>query len=309
MADHEKADGTGILSTSIDRLRHELTDFAAAQAQRMVTAAGRRVTDMTGRLGDTAQGAASLPKIGMKLGAKTVTDKVKKTVGGIGGGGDGGPGNGGGANGGIKATNIMETVDIGLPLRDCYNHWTQFEKFSSFMNGVQGVDRSDETETDWKVKVGPSSRSWHATVQKQVPDERIEWTSEGAKATTRGVVTFHELAPRLTRIVVVVEYFPSGFFEKTGNLWRAQGRRLRLDLKHFQRYVTIEAEEVPEGWRGEIRDGDVVRSHEDALAEEGGEEEEEEADEDEVDEDEDEEGEEEEEEEEEEDERGGRGDR
>ncbi|MFE7309695.1 cyclase, partial [Streptomyces sp. NPDC057546] len=106
-----------------------------------------------------------------------------------------------------------------------------------------------------------------ATVQEQIPDDRIVWTSEGAKGTTRGAVSFHELAPSLTRIVLVVEYYPSGFFEKTGNLWRAQGRRMRLDFKHFQRYVTL-AQEEPEGWRGEIRDGEVVVSHEDAMEEE-----------------------------------------
>ncbi|MCE4949070.1 polyketide cyclase, partial [Streptomyces albulus] len=68
------------------------------------------------------------------------------------------------------------------------------------------------------------------------------------------------------RIVLVVEYYPMGFFEKTGNLWRAQGRRLRLDLKHFQRYASL-AEEEPEGWRGEIRDGEVVLSHEEGVEE------------------------------------------
>lgn len=64
-----------------------------------------------------------------------------------------------------------------------------------------------------------------------------------------------------------MEYYPAGFFEKTGNLWRVQGRRLRLDFKNFQRYVSF-AEEEPEGWRGEIRDGEVVVSHDEAMEEE-----------------------------------------
>ena len=38
---------------------------------------------------------------------------------------------------------------------------------------------------------------------------------------------------------------------------------MRLDFKHFQHYATFSTEE-PEGWRGEIREGEVVRSHEDA---------------------------------------------
>lgn len=163
--------------------------------------------------------------------------------------------------------NIIEVLDVGVPLRDAYDFWTQYDQFSSFAKGVRDVSKSDEVGSDWKVKVGPSSRSFKATVQEQIPDDRIVWTSEGAKGTTRGVVSFHELAPTLTRIVLVVEYYPSGFFEKTGNLWRAQGRRMRLDFKNFQRYVTLTNEE-PEGWRGEIRDGEVVVSHEDAMEEE-----------------------------------------
>ncbi|MGI5391214.1 SRPBCC family protein [Streptomyces sp. CA-251251] len=170
----------------------------------------------------------------------------------------------------------METVDIGVPLRTVYDHWTRFEQFSGFTKGVRSVSAQDEVTSDWNVKVGPSSRSWKATVQEQIPDQRIVWTSEGAKGSTRGSVTFHALAPRLTRIVLVVEYYPAGFFEKTGNLWRAQGRRLRLDLKHFARHVTLLGDEEVEGWRGEIRDGEVVRSHEEALEEENADEDEDE---------------------------------
>jgi hypothetical protein len=169
--------------------------------------------------------------------------------------------------------NIIEVLDVGVPLRDTYDYWTQYDKFSSFAKGVRDVSKDDEGGSDWKVKVGPSSRSFKATVQEQIPDDRIVWTSEGAKGTTRGAVSFHELGPTLTRIVLVVEYYPSGFFEKTGNLWRAQGRRMRLDFKNFQRYVTLTNEE-PEGWRGEIRDGEVVVSHDDAVEQEEAEQEE-----------------------------------
>ncbi|MFI6348170.1 SRPBCC family protein [Streptomyces sp. NPDC050560] len=175
----------------------------------------------------------------------------------------------GGKAGDLKAINIIEHVDIGRPLRWVYDHFTEFEEFGSFMNGVSSVSRDDEDETKstWKVRVWPSTRSYDATVYEQLPDERIAWTSEGSKGTTNGVVSFHYLDECLTRVTVVVEYYPSGFVEKTGNIWRAQGRRLRLDLKHFQRYVTLQEDEV-DGWRGEIRDGEVVRGHDEAVEEE-----------------------------------------
>ncbi|MEU0224436.1 SRPBCC family protein [Streptomyces sp. NPDC006284] len=221
-----------------------------------------------------ASGHSLVNKAGKRIGG--LTERLTESAGDRGSGGGKGNGNGNGngnarskaSGGSVKATHMMETVDIGVPLRTVYDHWTRFQEFSGFTKGVRSVSAQDEVTSDWNVKVGPSSRSWKATVQEQVPDQRIVWTSEGAKGSTRGSVTFHELAPRLTRIVLVVEYYPAGFFEKTGNLWRAQGRRLRLDLKHFARHVTLLGDEEVEGWRGEIRDGEVVKSHEEALEEE-----------------------------------------
>ncbi|MET9713981.1 SRPBCC family protein [Streptomyces rochei] len=224
-------------------LKDALGGYLSATGHSLVGKAGERIGGLTERLTDSADGGGSRSS-----------------------GGSGGRGGSGGSGGSVKATHIMESVDIGVPLRTVYDQWTQLQDFSGFTKGVQSVSPHDEVTSDWTAKIAFSTRSWKATVQEQIPDQRIVWTSEGAKGSTNGVVTFHELAPRLTRVVVVVEYYPAGFFEKTGNLWRAQGRRLRLDLKHFARHVTLRGEdEELEGWRGEIRDGEVVRSHEEAL--------------------------------------------
>ncbi|MFD7370236.1 SRPBCC family protein [Streptomyces mirabilis] len=276
MADKERDSGRGE-GSGLDMLRGELTDFLGAQVEHLVDKAGEKLGDVTDQLLDTAENggsAGSLLGIGGRIlkgdsplkafvgeKAKGLKDNVMDKVKSVFGGGRGGK------SGSTKVMNIIEVLDVGVPIRVAYNYWTQYEEFSDFTKGVRSVSRNDETASDWKVKVGPSTRGWKATVQEQVPDDRIVWSSEGAKGTTHGCVSFHELTPDLTRIVLVVEYYPSGFFEKTGNLWRAQGRRLRLDFKNFQRYVTFADEDV-EGWRGEIRDGEVVRSHEEALEEE-----------------------------------------
>ncbi|TVL89298.1 SRPBCC family protein [Streptomyces sp. SAJ15] len=261
-------------ASGFDLLREELGRYLGAQVENLAERAGDKLTGVTDQLFDIADTGGALPRILqgespvkalVSAKAKDVKDnlveKAKETFGGGGGRKSGTP----------KVTNIVEVLDVGVPVRFAYDHWTQYERFSSFTKGVRSVSKNDEGTSDWKVKVGPSTRGWKATVQEQVPDERIVWTSEGGKGSTRGCVSFHELTADLTRIVLVVEYYPSGFFEKTGNLWRAQGRRLRLDFKHFQRYVSLTDEE-PEGWRGEIRDGEVVRTHEEAMEEEEAEE-------------------------------------
>ena len=167
-----------------------------------------------------------------------------------------------------KFMNIVEDVFVGVPVDVAYNQWTQFQEFASFMKGVDSVDQTDETESSWKVKVFKSRRTWKATVTEQIPDRKVAWSTDGPKGTTKGVVTFHPLADDLTQVLLVIEYYPQGFFEKTGNLWRAAGRRARLDLKNYRRFIMMRGEETG-SWRGEIRDSEVVAEPGEAEGREG----------------------------------------
>ncbi|MFE1260234.1 SRPBCC family protein [Streptomyces albogriseolus] len=267
-------------SEAADRLKAELQDYLAAQATRLLTGVGHKLGETTGKLNDIAEGNspgfAKLAADGgrklaegkgplrtaVELGAGRVKDNVKGALKNLGGGKGKRK-----KSSGNKPTVIIEHIDVGVPLRTAYDQWTQYQDFSTFAKGVKSANKADDTTSDWQAKIWWSNRSWKATTTEQVPDDRIAWSSEGAKGTTKGVVSFHKIADNLTRVVLVIEYYPSGFFEKTGNIWRAQGRRARLDLKNFARFITIKGE-AEDSWRGEIRDGEVVRSHEDALAEE-----------------------------------------
>ncbi|MFJ9038788.1 SRPBCC family protein [Streptomyces sp. NPDC102406] len=271
-------------SEAADRLKAEAQDYLAAQATQLLTGVGRKLGQATTRLNDIAEGnSPGFTKLaldgGRKLaegkgpvrsavesGAGHLKDNVVDGVKGLFNKGKGGKGKSK-SGGGQKPTVIMESIDVGVDLRTAYDQWTQYQEFSTFARGVKNANRADDVTSDWQMKVFWSTRSWKAHTTEQVPDQRISWSSEGAKGTTKGVVTFHELGENLTRVLLLIEYYPKGLFEKTGNIWRAQGRRARLDLKHFARFISFKGE-ASDGWRGEIRDGEVVRSHEDAVAEE-----------------------------------------
>ncbi|MER6531866.1 SRPBCC family protein [Streptomyces sp. NPDC001508] len=166
------------------------------------------------------------------------------------------------ATGTGRGLTIIEDIDVGVPVREAYNQWTQFTEFERFAKGVVSVEQKDEVTTQWEVKIAKAGRRWRGIITEQVPDQRIAWTSEGDKATTKGVVTFHPLGENLTKVLLVLEYSPKGVVEKTGGLVRAQGRRARLDLKLFRTFVMMRGEATG-GWRGEIREGEVVSSPED----------------------------------------------
>ncbi|WDZ88513.1 SRPBCC family protein [Nocardiopsis sp. HUAS JQ3] len=264
------------------KLADALQDYLSVKATSVVNGAARRLGATVERL--TSEGVSAAPVaagVGGKLaqgknpvnavvtgGAKGLKDKAKKGLKDKVGRGLGTGSSGGGGKPG-KMVNIVEDVDVGVPVRVAYNQWTRFPDFGSFAKGVQSAERTGDTSSHWRGKVFWSSRSWSAEVTEQVQDQRIAWSTEAAKGTMKGVVTFHPLGENLTRVLLVVEYYPKGLFERTGNIWRAQGRRLRLDLKHYRRQVMMlprdEAAEL-RGWRGEVREGEVVLSHEDAVA-------------------------------------------
>jgi uncharacterized membrane protein len=227
-----------------------------------VSEGGGAATKAVGKAGEKAAEGKSPLTAGLAAGAEGIKDKVKDAFGG------GSKRKSGGKQ--LKVTNIVEEINIGAPIDVVYNQWTQFQDWSNFMKKVENADQQKDEKINFKAQVFWSHRSWEASIVDQVPNERIVWKSKGEKGRVEGAVTFHELGPSLTKVLVVLEYYPQGLFEKTGNLWRAQGRRARLELKHFRRHVMTQAmlqSDELEGWRGEIHDGEVTRSHEDAMEE------------------------------------------
>ena len=270
-----------------DALKEASQRLVSLLVQRAAQSATDRITGLSGRLTEVAENGGTgltsalrgsrgdgrppegeeedgeekrgvVSRIGSAVGE--IKDKATEALGG-----------GGGSQGKkLKVTVISEDLDVGLPLRTTYDLWTQYADFPGFMKKVETVDQESEEKTNWQAKVFWSRRQWQATTIEQVPDSHIAWKSQGTKGHVDGTVAFFEIAPRLTRVMLLMEYWPKGLFERTGNMWRAQGRRARLEFQHFRRYAMttalLEQGEIA-GWRGEIRDSEVVKTHEDAVNE------------------------------------------
>lgn len=67
------------------------------------------------------------------------------------------------------------------------------------------------------------------------PGERILWRDD--RNATEGAITFHELAPTLTRVMVVVERHPHGIAGRVTGRARGRARQARKELHEFQRRV------------------------------------------------------------------------
>jgi uncharacterized membrane protein len=239
-------------------------------AKNAVKKPGKTISDATSKLGDSV--------------GKGVGEKVKEKVdesGGVGGiakeagkgmlpfsGGGGGGGDAGGAPGVGKGRRmpVQQSCDVAVPLETAYNQWTQFEEWPNFMHRVTQVTQEDDCTVSFATKIWGVTREFTAELETQRPDERIKWrVSQGITHT--GVVTFHELAPRLTRIELTVDVDPGSLLEKYARGTRYIKRAMRADLHRFKAF--IEMQELETGaWRGVIEDGELVQEHDESYDEE-----------------------------------------
>ena len=150
---------------------------------------------------------------------------------------------------------IIEAIDVDVPVRVAYDQWTQFEEFPGFMDAVESVTQVDDTHLHWTAKIAGVRKEWDAEITQQEPDQRVAWASTTG-ARNAGAVDFHRLDDNRTRITLTMDIDPDGVVEKIGDAVGVPDRQVESDLKRFKEF--IEGRAVPTGaWRGTVEQDDV----------------------------------------------------
>lgn len=251
-----------------------LAALAPVAAKRAVQAVKRRLggDGGDGGNGNGGDGGGAVAKATSKVG-DAVGGKVKEKASGRGIGdlakdagksvlpssGDGGRSEAAPGVGEGRRMPVQQSVDVAVPVSTAYNQWTQFEDWPDFMHRVTRVEQEDPCTVAFTTKIWGKSKRFNAKIETQRPDERIKWrVTEGIDHT--GVVTFHELGPRLTRIELTVDVAPGGLLEKAARGMRHIKRAMRADLHRFKAFIEMQEQETG-AWRGRIEDGELVEEH------------------------------------------------
>ena len=246
-------------SGTVDGLKSALTSKellipAALSAAGAVVAA--KGPDLMHRLSDSAEEKTEDAAEG--LGQKAA-DGAKRSLTGGGGmlskmlpGGGGGSGSGSGSGG--KKTRrlpIQRWTDVTVPVDKAYQAWTDFDKYPTFMHRVLNVERKERDVVSWEEKIWFSKRQWEGKITERRKNDRIAWKTESGTNHT-GIVSFHKLDEKLTRVLVTVDFQPTGMMEKMASGLRFVKRAVQADLARFKAYVEledaegVEYESVPE---------------------------------------------------------------
>ena len=146
---------------------------------------------------------------------------------------------------------IIETIDVHVPIDVADNQWTQFESFPQFLDEVESIVQIDDTHTRWKVNVAGATREFDAEITEQHPDERVAWNSIGGETEHAGVVTFHKIEDLTTRVTVQIDWEPEGLLEKVGSLLGAGSHAVKKDLQNFKEFMEKRGTETG-AWRGDV---------------------------------------------------------
>ena len=146
---------------------------------------------------------------------------------------------------------VIETIDVDVPVTTAYNQWTQFESFPHFLSMVKSITQLDDETTHWVVQVAGVEREFDARITEQLPDERVAWNSITGSDNHAGVVTFHKLTDTSSRVTVQMDWEPEGLVEKAGAVLGFDDRSVKADLKNFKEFIEKKGSETG-AWRGEI---------------------------------------------------------
>ncbi|MEO6208213.1 MAG: SRPBCC family protein [Candidatus Limnocylindrales bacterium] len=151
---------------------------------------------------------------------------------------------------------ILESIEVDVPVRTAYDQWTQFEEFPRFMDGVESIRQIDDTHLEWTASIAGVRKEWRAEITEQTPDQRIAWrATDGAE--NAGVVTFHRLDDRKSRVTLQLDVEPEGPLEVAGDVLGFIQRSATGDLKRFKAFIE-ERGSATGAWRGEVEQNDVA---------------------------------------------------
>jgi uncharacterized membrane protein len=136
---------------------------------------------------------------------------------------------------------VVDTIDLDVPVEVAYRQWAQFESFPKFLDFVESITVQDATHNHWTVKFAGVEREFDAEVAEQIENERIAWNSVGGEENHAGVVTFHRLSDTQSRVALQMDWEPTGFVDKAGAAIGIDNIVVKRSLKNFKDLVEVDA--------------------------------------------------------------------
>lgn len=128
---------------------------------------------------------------------------------------------------------IQASIDVALPVEAVFELCTRFEEYPQIVDRVTAVEVDDDTHFTVVARVARRAHELSIELLDELSAERLDWECVG-ELEHSGVLTFHPLAPRLTRLELTIERASEGPVEHFGRILALPERGLRQELRRFK---------------------------------------------------------------------------
>jgi uncharacterized membrane protein len=133
----------------------------------------------------------------------------------------------------LRSVPIQRSIDIAVPLTVAYEEWMKLEFLPEGVHTVRNIRRDGDRLRGRLAGVSRERSRWRAEVREERPEESFAWRSvQGSDCL--GLVTFHRLAERLTRLELELDVLPLGPTQAFELVTRIADRRAEADLRRFK---------------------------------------------------------------------------
>jgi uncharacterized membrane protein len=144
---------------------------------------------------------------------------------------------------------IQASVDVAVPLNVAWEEWMGFGSIPEGVHRIEGVERDGDSLLGHVA--GPRSADWEAEILDEREHQSFAWRSvQGTD--TAGLVTFHRLSERLTRIELDLDVLPTNPAEALTMASHMAHRRAQADLRRFKAHVEFIS---PDAYESESESG------------------------------------------------------
>ena len=147
---------------------------------------------------------------------------------------------------------IIETIDVAVPVSTAYNQWTQFEKFPEFLEHVESItaDRRHPHHLAGQYRRRRSASSTR-TSRSSTPTSGSPGRAPAARSITPASSPSTSWTTHDTRVTVQLDWEPEGLLEKVGSATGVASHAVKDELRHFKEYIEKKGS-ADGGWRGDV---------------------------------------------------------
>jgi uncharacterized membrane protein len=133
-----------------------------------------------------------------------------------------------------KRVPIQVSVDVAVPLQVVWAEWMDSSSLTEGIHLIEDLERDGDSL--WGTIAGPGSRAWEAEIVDERQLESFAWRSHTG-SDCAGLVTFHELSQRLTRIEVDLDVLPTNPAQALSMSLHLAHKHAEAELRRFKARV------------------------------------------------------------------------